>query len=86
MKYPVLYTIEIYIDSKIGTLSGIFYAENFAEAAKYIEKFYGEDNIVRMDIELFEDGPIEIPKHCLDLIKNILNEDAGEVFNEGETL
>lgn len=76
-KYPALYEVNLYVYENNRTnqyhVCGILYTENFADAAKQLEEYYGNE-IGDMKIELYEDGLIEFhPKH-LPFIRQILNE------------
>ena len=73
--YPFIYKIEckdeLTDNYKIFAESGIVYAKGFAEAAKKLEEFYGDDNIVEIQklLPLFDD-PIVLPAEVINKIEN----------------
>ena len=73
MIYPFSYEVILYIDTNSYTLEcGMGFAENFSDAAKQIEDYYGSDIVSIKDIYLFEDSSLMImPRDFIKQYKNI---------------
>lgn len=55
--YKVDY-IDEFNDYKIATESGIMFAESISSFMEQIIAWYGEDEIERLEFDIYEDGPI----------------------------
>lgn len=55
--YKVDY-IDEFNDYKIATESGIMFAESISGFMEQIVAWYGEDEIERLEFDIYEDGPI----------------------------
>lgn len=95
-KFPTLYTVNLITfdnsDSQHGISSanfqhgvthGILFSDSWADAAKQLEEYYGEE-IESMHIEMFEDGLIEFPAEYYNSIHSILSGTAGPIFLKKE--
>lgn len=76
-KFPALYKATLYIfeeDNKTHRyeICGILYADSFADAARQIEEYYG-DELGDIKIELYEEGLIEFAPSKLPEVQKILD-------------
>lgn len=58
--YPVKYEVEItseYNDWKIEKVKGVTFGENYADAAKNIESYYGNE-LISMKMEMLEEASV----------------------------
>lgn len=77
-KFPTVFEATLYIDDssdyhcKPYRVCGLLYSESFADAARQIEEYYGND-LSDMKIELYEDGIIEFHPKDLPVVEKLLN-------------
>lgn len=77
-KFPTVFEATLYINDsgdhrcKPYRVCGLLYSESFADAARQIEEWYGND-LSDMKIELYEDGIIEFHPKDLPVVKKLLN-------------
>lgn len=75
-KYPTLYKVHL-VDFDGNQTDhyvnyGLIYASDYADAAKQLEDYYGEE-LDGIGIEMYEEGLVEIPQSSLPLIRDILS-------------
>lgn len=77
-KFPTVFEATLYIDDnsdhhcKPYRVCGLLYSESFADAARQIEEYYGND-LFDMKIELYEDGIMEFHPKYLPVVEKLLN-------------
>lgn len=70
--YPVIYWCDVYDDDyQTRQISGVTFADNYAEAAKKIESYYGDD-LINLKMEtLYESSVMEF--HTYEEAKKIVS-------------
>ena len=65
--YPFTYKIEYYneVDYATCVKTGFLYAERYGDAIEQLSEYYGEKAINRVELEVWADGPIELPESLL---------------------
>lgn len=77
--YTVLYHVEFYdeINAVIDKECGLVYADNFADAMKQIEDYYGKDLEAVKSLELYDASIFTFPPEMLPTIKDEIEESLG---------
>ena len=65
--YPYTYKVEYYdeVDYSEIIKFGLLYANDYYEAMAQLGEYYGEKAISRVELEVWADGPIELPEAFL---------------------
>ena len=65
--YPYIYKVEYYDEVSYNELVkyGLLYANDYYDAMAQLGDYYGEKMIGRVEIEVWADGPIELPESLL---------------------
>lgn len=58
------------IEEKEAENTIFLYANGFRDAVEQICKWYGEDNIIGINFEFFEEGYIEVDKEFIERLRN----------------
>lgn len=77
--YTVLYHVEFYdeINAVIDKECGLVYADNFTDAMKQIEDYYGKDLEAVKSLELYDASIFTFSPEMLPTIKNEIEESLG---------
>ena len=76
MMYPVIAKVKYYdyFDGETKEVSCFTFAETYSEACKKLTFQYGELNINKMEIEMFEEGAlIELPVDTICSIRELID-------------
>ena len=57
-----------------GHTNGIIYASSHSDAAKKLEEYFGENNVGKLTIELFDLSVLTFDEKYLNTIKTIISE------------
>lgn len=58
------------IEKKEAENTIFLYADGFRDAIERICKWYGEDNIIGINLEFFEEGYIEVDEEFIERLRN----------------
>lgn len=77
--YTVLYHVEFYdeINAVIDKECGLVYADNFTDAMKQIENYYGKDLEAVKSLELYDASIFTFSPEMLPTIKDEIEESLG---------
>lgn len=77
--YTVLYHVEFYdeINAVIDKECGLVYADNFTDAMKQIEDYYGKDLEAVKSLELYDASIFTFSPEMLPTIKDEIEESLG---------
>ena len=77
--YTVLYHVEFYdeINAVLSEECGLVYADNFTEAMRHIEDYYGKDLEAVKSIELYDSCVFTFSPEMLPTIKKEIEESLG---------
>lgn len=77
--YTVLYHVEFYdeINAVIDKECGLVYADNFTDAMKQIEDYYGKDLEAVKSLELYDASIFTFSPEMLPTIKSEIEESLG---------
>lgn len=61
--YPIYFKVEFIDedDHEMKTETGFIYATSCANAALYLDQYYGNDALETVHVERLEEGPIRVP-------------------------
>ena len=74
--FLALFSVDYYDELTQGEdhTNGLIYASSHSDAAKKLEDYFGEDNIGKLTIELFDISVLTFEDKYLNTIKTIISE------------